>query len=335
MTPTFRPGDHDAPPAATMAPAPSRRARPTVLVLAGRLACPSLVQGAPRPQADDAAPPAPRADAARIPEPALGVWYPDDAQAQCGHYLQAPGPDDDVDADTIALVGALVVTPRLSTPTLEYGEGSSISSKRVEQVADATWRVEADVGIDVLPTFRPGRRRRAGGLQARFAVRRHDWSRWGPAPARTTRRPHYVRCGAVRAASTRWNKPCGDTRAWPGPAAARQARVARGRPPPGKQAAACAAALHLVGEVDRPGDQLVGRLAVETMSGPGAPLPRSRAGRTALATRIAIEVTTAPDDGEQHAEGLGPDLGADRASMPVPPSDSALNTPVSTARRCR
>src|SRR5690606_1084420 len=87
MTPTFRPCDHDARPAATMAPAPSRRARPPVLVLAGLLACPSLVQGAPRPQADDAAPPAPRADAARIPEPALGVWYPDDAQAQCGHYL--------------------------------------------------------------------------------------------------------------------------------------------------------------------------------------------------------------------------------------------------------
>src|SRR5690606_6996807 len=132
MTPTFRPGDHDAPPAATMAPAPSRPARPTRLVLACLLACPSLGQGAARPHA---APPAPRADAARISEPALGVWYPDDAQAQCGHYLQAPGPDDDVDADTIALVGALVVTPRLVHAYAEYGEGEFHLVKRVKQVA--------------------------------------------------------------------------------------------------------------------------------------------------------------------------------------------------------
>src|SRR5690606_15778288 len=119
MTPTFRPGDHDAPPAATMAPAPSRRARPTVLVLAGLLACPSLVQGAPRPQADDAAPPAPRDDAVE-PRPL------------------APG-------------GALVVRPRLVHAYAEYGEGEFHLVQRVEQVADATWRVEADVGIDVLP----------------------------------------------------------------------------------------------------------------------------------------------------------------------------------------
>lgn len=201
MTPTFRPGDHDAPPAATMAPAPSRRARPTVLVLAGLLACPSLVQGAPRPQADDAAPPVPRADAARIPEPALGVWYPDDAQAQCGHYLQAPGPDDDVDADTIALVGALVVTPRLVHAYAEYGEGEFHLVKRVEQVADATWRVEADVGIDVLPD--PSVPADAVAPEVFRLDLRSDamtWSRWEPgAGADDASAVHYVRCGAVRA----------------------------------------------------------------------------------------------------------------------------------------
>lgn len=127
-----------------------------------------------------------------LPEALLGVWYPDDKKgaSKCGQYRalsDVPQGSDDV---TVALVGSLVVTPRLIHAYSEYGEGDFHVVERVEPEGRDAWRITASVGIDAMPDDASADVR----VLSRLSV--HAGKLQWRSPADRARSSTYVRCDA-------------------------------------------------------------------------------------------------------------------------------------------
>lgn len=140
-------------------------------------------------------PPAAANPSAALPEQIMGVWYRDNPHDsdQCARHHAAPELDVNQDEGSIAMIGSIVVTPGLIHQYAEYGEGNYNAVRRVVRVAESLWRVDVDVGLDVLPDddgyHTPETYRleiTPGGL---------IWTPWHTPDESPTL---YFRCGAVR-----------------------------------------------------------------------------------------------------------------------------------------
>lgn len=93
----------------------------------------------------------------------------------------------------MAMIGSLVIAPRLVHEYAEYGEGAYNAVRSVAQVDDSTWRVEVEIGIDSMPSGH----RDPDFDTYRLVLTQHGlgWSQWG---RHEDPSPMYFRCDAVR-----------------------------------------------------------------------------------------------------------------------------------------
>ncbi|MGJ4728821.1 hypothetical protein [Luteimonas sp. SDU101] len=130
-----------------------------------------------------------------LPEQFLGVWYRDNPhdRSQCARYHAAPSLDVDQDEGSIAMIGSIVVTPGLVHEYAEYGEGSYNAVRRVARVAESVWRVDVEIGLDVMPGG--GGYDMPGTYRLEMAPGGLIWTPWHAPDQPPTL---YFRCGAVR-----------------------------------------------------------------------------------------------------------------------------------------
>lgn len=88
-----------------------------------------------------------------LPDALIGVWYrnDDDGRRSCDSYRKV-GSTIDTDEESCSLIGSLVVTKGLVHANAEYGEGDFHAVKRVADLGNQEWRVDALVGTDFTPT---------------------------------------------------------------------------------------------------------------------------------------------------------------------------------------
>ncbi len=91
---------------------------------------------------------------AQVPPPPLvpralhGVWVMN--SAQCAQYLAARRRSDG-EAQTNALIGAVIISARLIHAASEYGEGNFYEPTQVVQRSAGRWQMSGRVGIDTIP----------------------------------------------------------------------------------------------------------------------------------------------------------------------------------------
>lgn len=130
-----------------------------------------------------------------LPDHLLGLWHRDDpsGRAQCERYRAIPAATGGSDERSIAMIGSLVIAPRLIHEYAEYGEGAYNVVTSLAQVDDSTWRVEVEIGIDSMPSGHGD-----SDLDTyRLVLTQHrlGWSPWG---RHVDSSPKYFRCDAVR-----------------------------------------------------------------------------------------------------------------------------------------
>lgn len=117
-----------------------------------------------------------RIASARLPDPLMGIWYPDDreGEAKCRRYRALSSDRRGSDEAFIALVGSLVMTPKLIHLSGEYGEGDFYVVERVEPIGSDAWRVTALLGIDSMPDGQSGE----GRVVSRLLLHRQKLQWW-------------------------------------------------------------------------------------------------------------------------------------------------------------
>src|SRR5690606_26769338 len=130
-----------------------------------------------------------------LPDHLLGLWHRDDlsGRAQCERYRASLVAAGESDERSIAMIGSLIIAPRLIHEYAEYGEGAYHALTDVAQVDDSTWRVEVETGIDSLPSGQGD----ADLDNYRLVLIQHrlGWSPWGGHEDPSSM---YFRCDAVR-----------------------------------------------------------------------------------------------------------------------------------------
>jgi len=126
-----------------------------------------------------------------LPEALRGVWYRDDAtgHAQCERYRGAS--PQVIDEESIAMIGSLVITPRLVHEYADYGEGTFFAVRTINRSGNA-WQIEAAVGIDTISTLEPDQDPDPYRLE--LAQGKLLWEPWDDA----LQSQPYFRCGNVR-----------------------------------------------------------------------------------------------------------------------------------------
>lgn len=139
--------------------------------------------------------PIPVVQANELPDQLLGLWHRDDppGRAQCERYRAIPVATGESDERSIAMIGSLVIAPRLIHEYAEYGEGAYNVVTGVTQVDDSTWRVEVEIGIDSMPSGHG-----VADLDIyRLVLTQHRLG-WSPWTGHEESSPLYFRCDAVR-----------------------------------------------------------------------------------------------------------------------------------------
>ena len=88
-----------------------------------------------------------------MPEALIGVWHRNDSDGRqaCEAYRKITSAND-IDEESNALLGGLIITKHLVHSYAEYGEGDFYAIKRVVDLDNRSWEVDALIGIDTLPS---------------------------------------------------------------------------------------------------------------------------------------------------------------------------------------
>lgn len=88
-----------------------------------------------------------------MPDALLGVWHSNNhsGRLSCEAYKKI-GSASAITEETGGLVGSLMITRHLVHAYSDYGEGDFYVIKRVVQLGDQQWKVDALVGTDSIPS---------------------------------------------------------------------------------------------------------------------------------------------------------------------------------------
>ena len=87
-----------------------------------------------------------------MPEALIGVWHRNDSDGRqaCETYKKLASASD-IDEESNALIGGLIITKNLVHAYSEYGEGNFYAIKRVVDLGNRSWEADASIGINTLP----------------------------------------------------------------------------------------------------------------------------------------------------------------------------------------
>jgi hypothetical protein len=87
-----------------------------------------------------------------MPDALLGVWHRNDRDGRldCDAYRKIKSADD-ITEETSGLVGGLMITSHLVHAYSDYGEGNFYLVKRIVDLGNQQWEVDALIGVDSMP----------------------------------------------------------------------------------------------------------------------------------------------------------------------------------------
>ena len=126
-----------------------RRRRPRVMHGAAMLAGLLLICSGASARAKDAQ----QRALSAMPDALIGVWHRNDRDGRldCEAYRKIKSADD-ITEETSGLVGGLMITSHLVHAYSDYGEGDFYLVKRVVDLGNQQWEVDALVGVNSMPS---------------------------------------------------------------------------------------------------------------------------------------------------------------------------------------